>query len=115
MSEFSDALALAFDPAIAVFGETCTVDGNTYDCIPHATDGKENIRSGYSAGRSREVNGTLYIRGADWTTIKNIRTAAGASTKGIRVTTSAGTFRVINDPDISVINDTAEFQLGPLN
>lgn len=114
MSEFSDALALAFDPGFAVFGETVTIDGETYDSIPHAIDGSETIKGGYSAGRSRDVTGIIYLRSVDWETIKALRTAKGLTAKGLRVTTGAGTFRIINDPDISVVNDTAELQLGPL-
>jgi len=114
MSEFSDALSLAFDPGFAVFGETVTIDGETYDAIPHALEGSETIRGGMSAGRSREATGIVLLRLTDWTAIKGIRTAANQTIKGLRVTTAAGTFRILNDPDLGYEGDTVELQLGPL-
>lgn len=114
MSEFSDAFALAFDPGFAVFGEVCTIDGNDYDCIPHALDGAETIRGGFSAGRGRDVTGVVVLRLADWTTVKTLRTAANQTIRGLRVVTAAGTFRIINDPDLGYEGDTVELQLGPL-
>jgi hypothetical protein len=114
MSEFSDSLALAFDPAFAVFGESCTIDGQPYECIPQALDGGESIRGGMNAGRGKDVTGSILIRDTDWTTIKGLRVAAGQTIKGIRVTLTAGTFRITNDPDTTVVNDTAELVLGPL-
>lgn len=114
MSEFSDALTLAFDPALAVFGETCTIDGETYNCVPHALDGSETIRGGFNAGRSRDVTGVILLRLTDWETIKTLRTAANQTTRGLRVTTAAGTFRILNDPDLGYEGDTVELQLGPL-
>lgn len=105
MSEFSEAFAEAWEPALGVFGDECTIGGTTYPCIIHGFETTTEVQRG-QAGRVRSANGSVILSSTDWT-------ASGAR-KGTQVTIPGGTFRVLNDPEPGYTSNTIELQLGPL-
>jgi hypothetical protein len=108
MSEFSTAMAVAWDPAVQVFGEKLVFDGSAtqYDCVIHSLDLTNEVQPG-RPGRTVILSGRVAMRATDWT--------ASAAAKGSRLTVGGTPARIINDPDIGFGSDTAILELGPLN
>lgn len=104
MSQFSDAFEQATESAISVFGDTCTINGDDYDCIIHSLAVSNEVVNG-RPGRTELVQGVVIMRAADWAT------AAGA--KGTLIAVGGGTYRVLNDPSKGFTSGTVELQLGP--
>jgi hypothetical protein len=113
MSEFSDAFASAFDAAVSVWDESCTIAGEPYPCIIHGFELSENVTPG-GAGRARSADGSIILTVTAWEDAKARLAMQGKKTKGIHVTISRGTFRVVNDHDAGINSDTVEIRLGPL-
>lgn len=114
MSEFSDAFANAYDAAIAVFGDTCTLAGRSYPCIIHGLTLTEGIRPGLNAGRAQIVGGTVIISTVHWLEAVATEIAAGRKGKGLAITLPGGVFRATNNPDVGYESDTVELTIGPL-
>jgi hypothetical protein len=114
MSEFAQSFASAYEAAQTVFGDTCTIAGQTYTCVIHGFDLREGIRPGQSAGRSQEAAGVVILSVTQWEDAKTRLVAQGKKTKGAHITIPGGTFRVLNDPDAGYDSHTVELQLGPL-
>ncbi len=106
MSEFADSFAQADTTAFSVFGETCTIGGEDYDCVIHGLSATNEVVAG-RPGRVSVVQGTVIMLASDWV-------AAGGS-KGTQITVGGGTYRVTNEPDKGYDARTVELQLGPLN
>lgn len=105
MSEFSGAMASAWDPAVTIFGDTITVDDVDYDCVIHGlgvTDGIGNNRP----GRSQFAEGSVVMKRTDWVT--------SGQSKGARVVIGEVTYRVTNDPLKTATSDTVTLNIGPL-
>ena len=114
MSEFSQAMSGVFATSQQVFGETVSIAGQDYTVVFHALEGREGIDRNL-AGRQQSSSGSVFLSDAQWADVKARLTAQGKPLKGIRVTHPvAGTFRVINDPDINFEDSAVELVLGPL-
>jgi hypothetical protein len=105
MSQFSEAFAPAFAVSTTVFGEPCTIGGRSYTCVAHEL----SLTAGVVPGRPGQVQtagGTIFVTHEVW--------AACYGKKGSHVTVGGGTFRVMNDPQISPSSDTVKLELGSL-
>ena len=114
MSEFAQAFSAAYETAQSVFGDTCTIAGQTYTCVIHSFELSEVIRPGQSAGRSQSASGLIILSVAQWEDAKARLVVQGKKAKGAHVTIPGGTFRVLNDPNAGYDSHTVELQLGPL-
>lgn len=108
MSEFSTAMAIAWNPAKQVFGEKLVFSGSAteYDCVIHELSVSNEIQQG-RPGRSVVLAGRVLLKSTDWI-------ASGAA-KGSRLTVGGSAARIINDPDVGYANDTTTLELGPIN
>lgn len=108
MSEFSTAMAIAWNPAKQVFGEKLVFTGSAteYDCVIHELNVSNEVQQG-RPGRSVVLAGRVLLKLTDWV-------SSGAA-KGSRVTVGGSAARVTNDPDVGYASDTVVLELGPIN
>lgn len=114
MSEFSDAFADTFDVSHDIFGDTCTIAEEDFDCIIHGFELLDTVRPG-TAGRVQNAQGTVILTTVAWEAAKTALTNLGKKTSGAHVTIPGGTFRILNNPDVGYTSDHVELQLGPLS
>lgn len=113
MNDFTEAFSSAFEVSTEIFGDECSIAGETYPCVIHGVESEETIKSG-APGRSKDSAGTVILSVEAWREAKERLTASGKNTKGARITILGGTFRILNDPDTRYTRDTVELHLGPL-
>lgn len=104
MSEFADAMATSWGASVQVFGDRCTLNNGTYDCVVHTFDLADGVARG-KPGRSQNATGTVVMLNADWD-------LAGGR-KGMSIILPNGTFRILNNPD-GPTSAIATLDIGPL-
>lgn len=106
MSEFSDALSLAWTTSARVFGETILfgVSATAYECVIHDMAYSTEVENN-RPGRVAVLSGSVVMKASDWT--------AAAGQKGIICTVGGASARVLNDPDVGYTADTVTLVLGP--